>query len=203
MFAAHEMAELALDFGAGGAVVGDPGRLGLPGAGVGEGLLVRPNGHGAPAGGGGALRAQRARGAGRREVGGAAAGAGRVDRGGDPARAGHSAGAEIDVEPVLAEQPARRGGCLGLAAVGDPGLVEPVVERPGAVGVVAVDARPLGVLSCPRAGLDRLRLVWARRVVIEKVGDEVFGDAGIAGVARGDRVAVMISESGSTAAWPL
>jgi hypothetical protein len=42
--AAHEVAELALNFGAGGAVVGNPGRVGLPGAGLGEGLLVWPNG---------------------------------------------------------------------------------------------------------------------------------------------------------------
>ena len=41
------------------------------------------------------------------------------------------------------------------------------------------------------------------RVVIEEVGDEVFGDAAVAGVAGVTVVAVMISESGSTAMWPL
>ena len=96
----------AFDLGSGAAVVGGPGGVGLAGAGVGEGLLVRANADRAPAGGGGALRAQRAVGAGRREVGGAAAGAGRADRGGDPARAGDGAGAEVDAEPVLAEQAA-------------------------------------------------------------------------------------------------
>src|SRR5437764_5641728 len=181
------MAELAFNLGSGAAVVGDPGGVSLADAGVGEDLLVGTHGHRAPAGGRGALRAQWARGAGRREVGGTAAGAGRPDRGGDPARAGHSASAEVDVELVLAEQPARRGRCLGLAAVLDPGLVKPIVERPGAVGIVAVDARPLGVLGCTCARLDRRRLLVARRVVIEKVGDEVFGDAGVAGVAWGYR----------------
>src|SRR4030095_15539696 len=123
-----------------------------------------------------ARRARWAWGAGRREVGGAAAGAGRADRGGDPPRAGHSAGAEVgaevDVEPVLAEQPARRGGCLRLAAVGDPGLVEPGVGRPGSVGVFAVDARPLGALGCTRARLDRLGF---DRLGFDRLGSDRLG----------------------------
>jgi hypothetical protein len=61
------------------------------------------------------------------------------------------------------------------------------VERPGAVGVVAINARPLGVLGCTRTRLDRrldrLRLDLARLVAIEKISEEVFGDAGVAGVA--------------------
>ena len=74
--AAHQVGELAFDLGAGGAVVAHPGRVGLAGAGVGQGLLVRANRYRAPTGGGGALRAQRASGAGRREMGGSAAVAG-------------------------------------------------------------------------------------------------------------------------------
>ena len=42
--AAHQVADLAFDLGAGGAVVGVPGGVGLAGAGVGEGLLVRADG---------------------------------------------------------------------------------------------------------------------------------------------------------------
>src|SRR5918996_3445425 len=148
------MTEFAFDLGSGGAVVGDPGGVGLAGPGGGEGLLVRADVDRAPTGGGGALRAQRTRLASRPEIGHAAAGAGRTDRGGDPARAadraeveaGIGVSVEVDVEPVLAEPATRRGGRLGLAARLDPGLAQPIVELAGAVGVVAVDRRPLAAV---------------------------------------------------------
>ena len=111
------------------------------------------------------------------------------DRGADPARAAHRGSAEVDVEPVLAEQTARRGRRLGLAAVLDPGLLQLVVELSGAVGVVAVDAArsaPSALAYRPRLGRARRSCVW-RPVHLEQVGDEVFGDAGVPGVARGDR----------------
>ena len=72
VFAAHQVPELAFDLGSGGPVVGDPGRVGLPGPGVGQCLLVRADADRAPGLGGGALRAQRAPGAGLPEVGDAA-----------------------------------------------------------------------------------------------------------------------------------
>lgn len=103
--AAHEVTELALDFGSGAAVVGDPGGVGLPGAGIGEGLLVGADADRAPADGGGALRAQRALGTGLSEVGGTATGRGGPDRGADPGRADDRAGAEVDIELVLGNNP--------------------------------------------------------------------------------------------------
>ena len=67
------------------------------------------------------------------------------------------------------------------------------------VGIIAVDGRLLGVFARARLGhlglggrrlggrrLGGLRL-GLTRLVAEEVGDEVFGDAGVAGVARGDR----------------
>ena len=48
VFATHQVPELAFHLGAGRAVVGDPRGVGLPGAGVGQGLFVRADADRAP-----------------------------------------------------------------------------------------------------------------------------------------------------------
>jgi hypothetical protein len=105
MAAAHQVPEFAFGLWAGGPVVGDPGRVGLPCSGIGECLLVGADADRAPGLGAAALRAQRAPCAGRPEVGDTAAvtAARGADRGGDPGRAGDGPRAEIDREAVLAE----------------------------------------------------------------------------------------------------
>ena len=57
--AAHEMAKFSFDLGTGGAVVGQPGGLGLAGPGGGKQGLMRADGDGATALGAGALAGQR------------------------------------------------------------------------------------------------------------------------------------------------
>lgn len=69
--AAHQVGDLAFHLRSGGAVVGDPVRVTLPGPGLGELPFVDPDADGASVRGGRALRAERAVGAVRPEVGGA------------------------------------------------------------------------------------------------------------------------------------
>ena len=114
--AAHQVSDLAFHLRAGGAVVGDPGGIGLGGAGIGQSALVgadrdrcgrrREPVH---------ARASGQAGAGRAEHGGAAAGGGRADRRRSPGRAGDGARVQVDGEAVLGEPAARCGRRLRLA----------------------------------------------------------------------------------------
>ena len=110
--AAHQVADLAFDFGAGGAVVVGPVGVVLVAAGGGEVLFVTADGDRAAGGRGGALGAQRTAGAGVGEVGDAVTGATSADRHGHPVGAGDGVVVKVDLEAVLGEQPAgqRRGG---------------------------------------------------------------------------------------------
>ncbi|HSI93327.1 MAG TPA: hypothetical protein VK925_07475 [Jiangellaceae bacterium] len=85
--AAHEVADLAFDLGAGRAVVGLPVGVALPAAGVGQVPLVAADRDGAPAGGVGALRPQPTVAAGGAERGLAVAAAVTADPDGDPGTA--------------------------------------------------------------------------------------------------------------------
>src|SRR5574341_2498368 len=148
--AAHQMAEFAFDLGAGGRVVGAPGRIGLAGAGGGQQGLVRTDGDGPAALGAGAAGGQGAGGAGRAEGGlaGVALGAGGADRHGDATGAGDGASGQVDgeavfAEAVFAEVAADRRWRLDLDHRGDVDLVQAFQQVPGAVGGVAVDRRLL------------------------------------------------------------
>ena len=97
-----------------------------------------------------------------------------------------------------------RGRRLGLAPGLDPGPAELLVELARAIGGIPVDD---GLLPTTRAGPSvpgssvRPRLVAVG--VVEEVGDQVLGGSGVPVLPGVTVVAVMISESGSTAAWPL
>jgi len=105
---------------------------------------------------------------------------------------------EVDVEAVLGEQSGGRDRLLGLALGLDPGPSQPVVELPGAVGVVAVDGGVTGtaVSAVPATAIavaiSLIRVlsavVWVPPVpLVERVGDQLLGDAGVPGVAGTDR----------------
>ena len=114
MFAAHQVTDLALDLRAGGGVVGLPFRVGLPGAGAGERLLVRADMDRSPAGGGGAPVSERT-GVARQGEPGDLPVLDRSQRRGLSGGSAHGPGVEIDLELVLGEPAVGRDGRLDLA----------------------------------------------------------------------------------------
>jgi hypothetical protein len=105
VLASHQMAELALDFGAGGPVVVGPVESLLLTAGIGEALLVATNADGASISGVGALGSQRTVGAGVAEIGDPVALGVAADGDGDAGRAGDGVGVEVEAKRSLANSP--------------------------------------------------------------------------------------------------
>jgi len=174
--AAHQVGDLALDFRAGGAVVGFPRWVGLFVAGGGQAGFVVADGDSAAGLGGGALSGQGAGGAGGAELG--LAGMAGVtgdspDRHGDLVGAGDGAGVQVDVELVLGELPGGGDRGLHLQSRLDTGRVQLLQDLTGPVSRVAVSDRDTRIITCGRT--------------IPQIPQQVDGRLRVAGVARGNR----------------
>ena len=183
--AAHEVAELAFDFGPVGAVVGLPGRVGLTLTGAPERGFEHADADGAAAGCVGAGAVRWAAGAVLSEVGNAVAVHAAPDRHGDVVGAGDGVGVEVHVEAVLAELAGRRGRRLGPTRRADVFVVQTLLEFTGPIGRVAVDLRVTALVS---VGGESMR------------SSATDASPALPGVTI---VLVMISLSGSDATWPL
>jgi hypothetical protein len=124
------MAELALNLGSGGSVVGLPVWVGLAGAGTGERRLVAADGDVPTARGGGALGAQRTGGAVLGELGDPGTVGRAADGDGDIVGACDGVVVEVDLEAVLGEQAARRRRRLGPTARCDVLVGEALLDSP-------------------------------------------------------------------------
>jgi hypothetical protein len=144
---------------------------------------VAPDRDGPPTGSSGAAVPQRAADARRAERGRARTVTAPTDVDGDIVGAGDSASPEVYIEAVLGEKVPRCGGRLGLAPRGDVGVFEPGLELARAISVVPVYFR---LRFVTRAGAVAANVVAAGAFGVEDVGDEIGGDAGVAGVAGGD-----------------
>src|SRR5665811_473960 len=193
--AAHQMSDLAFDFGSGGAVVGSPFGVVLETTGIGETVPITPDTDPASAFGVGALWTQRTLDTGVGE-GGSPVPVGAPSNGDShTVGTGHGAGVEIDVETVFGEQAADSDRRLGLTTRVDVSIGERVEELSGAVRGVAIHLQPpcalptvaavavvavvvpvagvfsvLGAVDCFDAG------------VAQQVADEIYSDGGVPGV---------------------
>jgi hypothetical protein len=177
---AHEVAEFAFDFRAGGAVVVAPVRVLLSLTVPGERGFVDTDPDGASSGGLGAFVAQRTVGACVGEVGNPVAVNTATDRHRHRVGAGDGVGIEIDGETGFAETVFGFGRRLGPAFRVDAGIVETLLELAGAVcGVaihtwllsISISIGVLGVTGGPSDGVTEFG--------VEQIGNQVFGDGAV------------------------